>query len=480
MLIIYNIAKYFVKQNLQMFYPEYTYNIDKSIYILYYKRKYTFFINFLFFYGGLILDDSIWPLLLLQVVLIALNAVFAAAEIAIVSMNDNKMAKMAKEGNKKAKRLVKLTSQPSRFLATIQIAITLAGFLGAASAAESFSDVIVEAVLKTGIGIPENILNSIVVFLITLIISFLNIVFGELVPKRIAMRNPESYALGVSGLIYAISKIFKPIVWLLTASTNVVLRLFKIDPNANDEEVSEEDIRMMVDVGSENGTIDRTEKEFIQNVFEFDDLTAGEVAVHRTEVSLLWLEESPEEWDKTIHGSRHKIYPVCNETVDNVVGILNAKDYFRLGTKDRETVMKKAVHPAYFVPEINDLVEQLVGDFDYDDSNEPRPIESIESLDSKTWKITGNPAVDDIEEALDISLKTEECDTFSGIVFEAIGSIPDDGCDPFEVETDGLSIKVLKVKNHQVQTAIVCKINPKKEAPEENSDSEEQNETDNN
>lgn len=446
------------------------------------------------------MDDSIWPLLLLQVVLIALNAVFAAAEIAIVSMNDNKMAKMAKEGNKKAARLVKLTSQPSRFLATIQIAITLAGFLGAASAAESFSDVIVEAVMKTGISIPENLLNSVVVFLITLIISFLNIVFGELVPKRIAMRNPESFALGISGLIFAISKIFKPIVWLLTASTNLVLRLFKIDPNENDDEVSEEDIRMMVDVGSENGTIDRTEKEFIQNVFEFDDLTAGEVAVHRTEVSLLWLDESPEDWDKTIHGSRHKIYPVCNETVDNVVGILNAKDYFRLGTKDRETVMKKAVHPAYFVPEsvkldvlfqnmkksrnsfavvldeyggttgiitINDLVEQLVGDFDYDDSNEPKPIEAIESLDSKTWKIIGNPALDDIEDALGISLKTEECDTFSGLVFEALGLIPDDGCKPFEVETDGLVIKVLKVKNHQVQTAVVCKASPKKDTAEQ-------------
>lgn len=446
------------------------------------------------------MDDSIWPLLLLQVVLIALNAVFAAAEIAIVSMNDNKMAKMAKEGNKKAARLVKLTSQPSRFLATIQIAITLAGFLGAASAAESFSDVIVEAVMKTGISIPENLLNSVVVFLITLIISFLNIVFGELVPKRIAMRNPESFALGISGLIFAISKIFKPIVWLLTASTNLVLRLFKIDPNENDDEVSEEDIRMMVDVGSENGTIDRTEKEFIQNVFEFDDLTAGEVAVHRTEVSLLWLDESPEDWDKTIHGSRHKIYPVCNETVDNVVGILNAKDYFRLGTKDRETVMKKAVHPAYFVPEsvkldvlfqnmkksrnsfavvldeyggttgiitINDLVEQLVGDFDYDDSNEPKPIEAIESLDSKTWKIIGNPTLDDIEDALGISLKTEECDTFSGLVFEALGLIPDDGCKPFEVETDGLVIKVLKVKNHQVQTAVVCKASPKKDTAEQ-------------
>ena len=432
------------------------------------------------------MDDSVVPLLLLQVVLIALNAVFAAAEIAIVSMNDNKMAKMAREGNKKAIRLVKLTSQPSRFLATIQIAITLAGFLGAASAAESFSDVIVDAILSTGIGISAGVLNSIVVFLITLIISFLNIVFGELVPKRIAMRNPESYALGISGLIFAISKIFKPVVWLLTASTNLVLRMFKIDPNATDDEGSEEDIRMMVDAASENGTIDKTEKEFIQNVFEFDDLTAGEVAVHRTEVSLLWLEESPEEWDKTIHGSRHKIYPVCDETVDNIVGILNAKDYFRLNTKDRETVMKKAVHPAYFVPEsvkldvlfqnmkksknsfaivldeyggttgiitINDLVEQLVGDFDYDDSNEPRTVESIESLDSKTWKITGNPPIDDIEEALNVSFKTEDCDTFSGLVFDALGSVPDDGS-TFEIETAGLVIKVLSVKNHQVQTAI--------------------------
>lgn len=452
------------------------------------------------------MDDSVVPLLLLQVVLIALNAVFAAAEIAIVSMNDNKMAKMAREGNKKAARLVKLTSQPSRFLATIQIAITLAGFLGAASAAESFSDVIVEAILSTGVNISAGVLNSIVVFLITLIISFLNIVFGELVPKRIAMRNPESYALGISGLIYAISKIFKPVVWLLTASTNLVLRLFKIDPNANDDEGSEEDIRMMVDAASENGTIDKTEKEFIQNVFEFDDLTAGEVAVHRTEVSLLWLEESPEEWDKTIHGSRHKIYPVCDETVDNIVGILNAKDYFRLNTKDRETVMKKAVHPAYFVPEsvkldvlfqnmkkshnyfaivldeyggttgiitINDLVEQLVGDFDYDDGNEPRPTESIESLDSKTWKITGNPPIDDIEEALNISFKTEDCDTFSGLVFDALGSVPEDGSS-FEIETAGLVIKVLSVKNHQVQTAIVGKAAHEKE-PENSENSKEEN-----
>ncbi|MBS6614209.1 MAG: DUF21 domain-containing protein, partial [Anaerotruncus sp.] len=290
-------------------------------------------------------------MLLLQVALIALNAVFAAAEIAIVSVNDNKMAKLAKEGNKKAKILVKLTSQPSNFLATIQIAITLAGFLGSAFAADNFAGPIVEAILNAGAKIPAGTLNSIVVILITLLLSFFTIIFGELVPKRIAMRKAEKVALGISGLIYVISVIFKPVVWLLMSSTNLVLRMFKIDPNDTEEDVSEEDIRMMVDVGSESGAIDKTEQEFIQNVFEFDDLTAGEVAVHRTEVSILWLDESPDEWDKTIHGSRHKIYPICDETVDNVIGLLNAKDYFRLSTKDRETIMKKAVRPPYFVPE---------------------------------------------------------------------------------------------------------------------------------
>lgn len=440
------------------------------------------------------MDGSMWPLLLLQVALIALNAIFAAAEIAIVSVNDNKMAKLAKEGNKKAKILVKLTAQPSNFLATIQIAITLAGFLGSAFAADNFASPIVDAILKTGVNIPAGTLNSIVVILITLLLSFFTIIFGELVPKRIAMRKAEKVALGISGLIYFISIIFKPVVWLLMASTNLVLRMFKIDPNETEEDVSEEDIRMMVDVGSESGAIDKTEQEFIQNVFEFDDLTAGEAAVHRTEVSLLWLDESPEEWDKTIHGSRHKIYPICDETVDNVVGLLNAKDYFRLNTKNRETVMKKAVRPPYFVPEsvkldvlfknmkksrhnfaivldeyggttgiitINDLIEKLVGDFDYDE-NEEKPEESIERLDSKTWKITGNPNIDDIEDALCISLKSEECDTFSGLVFDALGSVPDDGNKPFEIETAGLVIKVLSVKNHQVQTAVVCKENPQK------------------
>lgn len=344
--------------------------------------------------------DSVWLMLLLQVVLIALNAVFASAEIAIISMNDNKLAKMAQEGNKKAIKLAKLTSKPARFLATIQVAITLSGFLGSAFAADNFSDRLVALIMKTGINIPEKTLDSIVVILITLILSYFTLVFGELVPKRVAMRKAESLALGMASMITFISKAFAPLVFLLTASTNLVLRLMRIDPDAADDDVSEEDIRMMVDAGSEKGAIDSTEKEFIQNVFEFDDLAVEEIAVHRTEVSLLWMEESVEEWNKTINGSRHTMYPVCDETVDNIVGILNAKDYFRLSDKSKENILKNAVTPAYFVPEsikadvlfknmkdsrntfavvldehggttgiitMSDLLEQLVGDFDETD-----------------------------------------------------------------------------------------------------------------
>lgn len=430
--------------------------------------------------------DSVWLMLLLQVVLIALNAVFASAEIAIISMNDNKLAKMAQEGNKKAIKLAKLTSKPARFLATIQVAITLSGFLGSAFAADNFSDKLVALIMKTGINIPEKTLDSIVVILITLILSYFTLVFGELVPKRVAMRKAESLALGMASMITFISKVFAPLVFLLTASTNLVLRLMKIDPDAADDDVSEEDIRMMVDAGSEKGAIDSTEKEFIQNVFEFDDLAVEEIAVHRTEVSLLWMEESVEEWNKTINGSRHTMYPVCDETVDNIVGILNAKDYFRLADKSKENILKNAVTPAYFVPEsikadvlfknmkdsrntfavvldehggttgiitMSDLLEQLVGDFDADRPEKTEP--AIQSLDSKTWKILGTAELDDIERELGVSFGDNENNTFSGLIFDTLGAVADDGSS-FELNAYNLIIKVTGVTDHQVDSAVVC------------------------
>lgn len=289
--------------------------------------------------------------IVLQIVLILLNAIFAATEIAVISMNDQKMAKMADDGDRKAKRLVNLTSQPSKFLATIQVAITLSGFLGSAFAADNFSSQLTGLIMKTGIGISEKTISTISVVIITILLSYFTLIFGELVPKRVAMKNAEKLALAISGLITFVSKIFAPIVWFLTLSTNVVLKLLGIDPNANEEEVTEEEIRMMLDQGREKGTIDENEKEIIDNVFDFDDTQVETVFTHRKKVDFISTKDDIDEWKRVIYRNIHTKYPVCGENFDDIIGVLDAKKYFRLENKTRENILNECVSPAYFVPE---------------------------------------------------------------------------------------------------------------------------------
>ena len=243
---------------------------------------------------------------------------------------------------------------------------------------------------------------------------------------------------------------------------------------------------MMVDVGTQKGTIDQEEKAFIQNVFEFDDLTAGEIATHRTDLTVLWLEEPMESWEATIHASRHTRYPVCGESADDVVGILNAKDYFRLTDRSREAVMAQAVEQPYFVPDsvkadvlfqnmrsgshplavvldeyggmtgiitINDLVEQLVGDLGEEDMDQNAPA-MIEKLEGETWRIRGDAPLEDVAQSLGVPLPCQSFDTFNGLVFGAIDTIPEDGT-TLEVETAGLTIQVTQIRNHQIGEALV-------------------------
>ena len=430
-------------------------------------------------------------LIILQVVLIALNAIFACAEIAVLSINETKLERMADQGNKRAKRLRKLTQEPAKFLATIQVAITLSGFLGSAFAADGFSEPLVDWIVSLGVAIPRETLDAVAVVLITLILSYFTLVFGELVPKRVAMKRSEQLALGISGLVSGISTVFKPIVWFLTVSTNAVLRLMGIDPNEADEEVNEEEILMMVDAGSEIGAIDAQEKEFIENVFEFDDLTADEIATHRTEVAILWMEDSMEEWAKTIHDSRHTLYPVCEDSPDNVIGILNAKDYFRLDEKSRESVMREAVKDPFFVPAtikadvlfrnmkksrnamaivldeyggmvgivtLNDLIEQLVGDLGEDTPEEEAAEPHVEQMDENTWAIIGNVELYDIEQTLDVDIGLEEVDTFTGLVFSELDFVPNDGEQNIELDFKGLHIHITRIEDHQIAYAKVTKL----------------------
>lgn len=442
--------------------------------------------------------DNIIFMLLLQLILIALNAFFACAEIAVISIGDAKLEKMEEDGNKKAKRLRSLKADPAKFLATIQVAITLSGFLGSAFAAENFSEVIVKWVLSWGVDIPESVIDSVAVIIITLILSFITLVFGELVPKRVAMKKAEKLALGMSSVIGTISKIFAPLVFLLTASTNGILRLMHIDPDSDDEEeFSEEDIKIMVDASER---IDSEEKELIQNIFEFDDLTAGEIATHRTDVSLLWLEDSDTDWDKAIRSGRHTRYPICSESIDNVVGILNTRDYFILDDRSRNAVINSAVKPAYFVPEsvkadvlfknmkkehaplavvldeyggmfgvitMNDLVEKLIGNFSTDDTSveEEPDIMQITTENESLWRIRGTAMLSDVNDKLKLKLSREDSDTFGGYIFSLLGLIPEDGATP-SLETDRLIINVNAIEDHQVVSADI-KILPR---PEDDND----------
>ncbi len=431
---------------------------------------------------------SIWGQLLLQLILIFLNAVFACAEIAVLSVNEAKIAKLEESGNRRAKKLHNLTEQPSKFLSTIQIAITLSGFLGSAFAADNFASRLVAWAQKVGVKMNMEALQNIAVIIITLLLSYVTLIFGELVPKRIAMKKSESMALRMAPMLCGVAKIFTPIVWFLSVSTNGVLRLFGINPNEEEEHFGEDEIRLMVDESSQKGVIDEQEQKMIQNVFEFDDLTVSEFATHRTDIAILWLDEDAETWENTIHETRHSNYPVCGDTIDEVIGILSVKDYFRLRGADRETLLREAVKPAYFVPEgihadvlfkqmqttrnhfavvldeyggmmgivtMNDLLEQLVGDLndgDKEETTEP----DIVKVNDNTWTIHGVAPLSDVAEELEVELPEEKFDTMGGYVFSSYGVVPEDGTE-FKVELPPLQVRVTEIKDHRIVKMTVVK-----------------------
>ncbi len=423
--------------------------------------------------------------IILQIVLIFLNATFASAEIAVISMNETKLKMLASEGDTRAIKLTTLTQQPARFLATIQVAITLAGLLGSAFAAENFADPLVVWLLGIGVPISEGILKSISVFLITLILAYFSLVFGELVPKRIAMKKAESMALGMSGILTTVSVIFKPLVALLTISTNTILRMMGIDPNEDDDKVTEEEIRMLLAAGKEQGTIDTQENEMIQNIFEFNDTLVDEICTHRIDVVSLSLLDEMSEWEETIYNSRHTYYPVCKESTDDIIGVLDTKDYFRAKDKSMEYILENTVDKPYFIPEsmkanvlfqnmkklrvyfaiiideyggmsgiitLHDLMEALVGDL-YDQEEEIQP-DDIILLEEKKWQIQGSADLELVARELKVSFPTEKYDTFSGFICGLIGRVPNNN-EVFECEYKGLKIDVKAVMNHRVDYAVV-------------------------
>ncbi|MEA4893522.1 MAG: hemolysin family protein [Peptococcaceae bacterium] len=444
-------------------------------------------------------DPLIWRLLVL-LVLIAINAFFAMTEIAVISVNDNKIRRMAEEGDEKAKGLLHLINEPGQFLSTIQVGVTFAGFLASAYAADSFSDSLAEFVVEHTAFANVALVDTICLVLITILLSYVTLVFGELVPKQIGMHKAESIAFGSSGAIRLIGRFLKPFVFILTKSCNLVLRLFGVDPDAEPEHVTEEEIRMMVDIGEEKGSIARDEKELITNVFEFNNKEAADVMTHRTDLYMLWIDDTPEEIQKEILESGFTRYPVYDEDHDDIIGILHLRDYLSNMLEKEPKPLRELLRPAYFVPEqvptdvlfrdmqqkkihiavvvdeyggtrgvvtMEDLVEEIVGNI-YDEYDETP--QTMQQIDEKTWRLPGSTELEELEELFDVRLPQDEVDTLGGLVFSQLRTIPEDGSKPV-IEAYGLRIQVEEVLDRRVEQALVSRL----EKPEEETEEENEN-----
>lgn len=433
--------------------------------------------------------------LIVLAILIFLNAFFAASEIAFISLNDAKIEKQAKEGNKKAKQIENMLKAPSKFLATIQIGITLAGFLSSAFASDTFAEKLAPMLYQVMPFISLGVWKSISIILITIILSFFTLVFGELVPKRLAMKNYEKIAFGTIGVIRVISIVTSPFVKFLTIVTNTISKLFGVGEN-EEESVTEEEIKMMVDQGEEKGTIKEEEKELINNVFEFNDITVSEIMRHRKDIFAVDINISNSELIEELSKEeyRYSRIPVYDETIDEIKGILYVKDVLKNINK-KSFKVKNVVKDAYFVSQnrlinevfkemqknkmqiaiivdeyggtaglitMEDILEELVGDI-YDEYDKEE--KEIEKIDENTYLLAGNIPIYDVNKILNADIPEGDYDTISGFLLEKLGRIPEEEEKPI-IETEKVTYKIEEYEDKRILKVKVCKNNigePKKD-----------------
>lgn len=395
--------------------------------------------------------------ILLQIILIALNAFFAATEIAVISLNEKKVRAFAEDGNKKAVKMLKIIEEPTQFLSTIQIGITLAGFLGSAFAADNFAEVLSAAISKAFNLSADNtkIINTVAVVLVTLILSYFTLIFGELVPKRIAMKHKEKLANSVCGIISFLAAVLKPIIWFLTVSTNAVLRLVGIDPHEKEEPVSEEDIVLMLDAGADEGSLDHDDIEYIKNVFKLDKMTAEDVMTPRKSVISISYDASDKEILEIIEEESYSRIPVYEDNPDKIIGILHACDYL-LKRNEKNFDLKSILHTPVFVPEtvsldvlfkdmqtdhnhlavvvneygetsgivtMEDILEEIVGEI-WDERDEE--IDEFKKIGDNTYKVLCTASLEDFREYFKLEDEEElDVSTVNGWITEITGIIPE-------------------------------------------------------
>ncbi len=415
--------------------------------------------------------------LVLLVVLTLINAFFACAEMAIVSINKNKIRMLAEEGNKKAKRIEKVLEEPTKFLSTIQVAITLAGFFASASAATGISKVV--GVQLESMGIPYA--QSIAMVFITIVLSYFTLVFGELVPKRIALQKAESISLFSIGIINFVSKVASPFIKVLSLSTNFILRVVGMKSEGLEEQVSEEEIRSLIEVGQEKGVFNQSQKDMITSMFEFDDIIAREVMSPRKNVFAICLEDDLSTYLETMLNTKYARIPVYSESVDNVVGVLYMRDFYLLAYQKgfANVDIKELLHEPYFVPEtkkidclfqemqakkkyiaivideygsfsgivtIEDLVEEVMGEIE-DESDDDEVM--IVKLNAREYQIDARMPLNDVNDELGLRLQSTSSDTLSGYLIEHLGYIPQSK-ESREIVIDHLHFRILEVEDKRI------------------------------
>lgn len=446
---------------------------------------------------------SIIPKLLLLLVLIIVNAFFAMSEIAIISLNDNKIRMMAEEGHEKAKKILKLTESPSAFLSTIQIGVTLAGFLTSASASQSFSEPLAQKLsVLFGLGsAAPSWLSAVSMVAVTIIMSYFSLVLGELAPKRIAMQCSESISFKVVGILLFIKSIMKPFVAFLTFSTNLFVKIFGFDPNASEDNVTEEEIRMLVDAGEEKGVIEESQKEMINNIFEFDDIVAADVMTHRTELECVELGDGIDDILKIAMSEGYSRIPVYEDEVDNIKGIIYVKDLLKYIGKSVPSSFKisKVMREAYFIPEskrcgdlfnemtekhlqmvivsdeygstagivtIEDLLESIVGNMQDEYDNEE---EDVEQVNEDLFNFDGMTDIEEVGEVLGITLPEGEYDTIGGFIMSELGRIPQEDEKPV-IEAQGFRFTVEEMEERRIERVRAERIPAEDTAEEEPED----------
>ena len=419
------------------------------------------------------------------VVLILLNAYFAASEIAFISLNDAKIEKQAKEGNKKAKQIYKMLKNPSKFLATIQIGITLAGFLSSAFASDAFADKLAPMLNNLLPMLGTDTWRTISIILITILLSFFTLVFGELVPKRLAMKYYEKVSFGTIGVIRGISFITAPFVKLLTFSTNVISKIFGVKEN-EEEIVTEEEIKMMIDEGEEKGTIDQEEKELLNNVFEFNDTTASEIMTPRIDIFALKISQDLYEVLDELDDYKYSRIPVYEDTIDNIKGIILIKDILKDLRDKKKINIKKLIKEVHFVPEsvpidklfrqlqrnkmqmaivideyggtaglvtMEDILEELVGNiFDEHDEEELE----YELIDENTYMVNGNISIGDLEKIIGIEISDGDYETLSGYLLRKLEELPPEGEETI-IEDGKLTYKIEEYEDKRIKRVKICK-----------------------